>query len=412
MKNQDIFNAINDIDERFISDAGRYLTDDDIFSISPDGEPIKAGQSKKHITLLRIAAPVAAAAVLMAAVGISLKLFGRYDVFDPQHAPQGSGHVSSGVTPPINDGLTGELSFPLYGPDNVQICYEDILKTEIGGLNCGFAYVGTVSSLNRNQIDDPDFSLADFNTTKNYRRISAGEEYGGFTVTEAHSIFRHDETNGSGLVLDTSVLKLSGSVNVSAYLVREDNGEIRCYIRNGTFPAMNYIGTDDGDYSSVNYYTETKGGFRYGGELPGFDVQLLHGDRQRLEQLLKNTDVCEISLALSSVFITNTKGECTVTAECEDVLARVWYDPNEEVAIMQELNSADTYERLAEIINGYDAKFASFGVYGEAVKPETMQFGSEITGGKLEPGMIIALYDADGELYGAYTYRFDALSAQ
>lgn len=411
MKNQDIFNAINDIDERFISDAGRYLTDDDIFSISPDGEPIKAGQSKKHAALFRIAAPVAAAAVLMAAVGISLRLLGRFNIFDPQGGLDKSAEdIYSGQTPPINESLTGELSLPVYGPDNVQLRYEDITKTEIGGLNCGFAYIGTEDSVNRNNINHPSLSMDNYGKTKNCKRISAGEKYGGFTVTEARSIFRSDENNSGGLVLDTSVLKLSGSVKASAYLVREDNGEIRCYIRNGAFPSMNYVDRDNGNYVNVYYDTETSSGFKYRGELPGFEVQLLNGDGQRPEQLLKNTDVCEVSLSLSSVSITNIKGECTVTAECEDMLPRVWYDPNAEQSIMQELNSADTCEQLVHIISGYETLFAGFVVYREVVRLEPMQFGTEIPGGKLEPGMIIAFYDADGGLYGAYTYRFDALS--
>lgn len=358
--------------------------------------------------------PVAAAVVLMAAVGVSLKLLGRFNFFDPQGDPDRTTADSSGYvsvqTPPIIESLTGELSLSVYGPDSIQLRYEDITKTEIGGLNCGFAYIGTESSVNRNSIDHPDFSLAQYDILKYYKRISTGEKYGGFTVTEARSIFRHDEKNSGGLVLDTSVLKLSGSVKASAYLVREDNGDIRCYIRNGAFPSMSYIGGDNGNYVNVYYDTETSSGFKYSGELPGFEVQLLNGDRQRPEQLLKNTDICEVSLSLSSVSITNIKGECTVTAECEDMLPRVWYDPNNEQSIMQELNSADTCEQLARIISGYETLFAGFVVYRDVVRLEPMQFGTEIPGGKLEPGMIIAFYDADGELYGAYTYRFDALS--
>lgn len=408
MNNQDIFNAINDIDERFIGDAGRYLTDDDIFSISPSGEPIKAGQRKKHTALFRIAAPVAAAAVLTAAAGISLKLLGGYNVFDPQYGLDKSVAEGSGQTPPINPSLTGELSPPVYGPDNVRVLLEDITKTEIGGLSCGFAYIGTVSSVNKNQIDYPDFSLDEYDTVKYYTRIRAGEEYGGFTVTEARSVFRRDEKGSGGLALDTSVLKLSGSVRASAYLVREDDGEIRCYIKNGKLPAMNYIGKDNGEYGVLNYYTETKSGFRYGGELPGFEVRLLNGDRL----LPENADMREVTLSLSSVLITNIKGECTVTAECEDVLPRVWYDPNEELPIMRELDSADDYDQLVRIISGYETLFADFGVYREAVVSEPMRFDDEVTDGRLEPGMIIALYDADGGLYGAYTYRFDELIAQ
>lgn len=430
MKDQDLFNVIDNIDDRFISHAGKYLLDDNnIFSVSPNGEPIEAGKSKKQAFSLKLIVPVAAAAAIMVAVSVSLRFFGGNNVLDPQDGykrstvytevnsglaysstVEGTGYESTGETPPINESVTGEYSFPFYGPDNLQISREDVIVIETGSVKCGFAYIGMQSSVNQNQIDHPDFSLEDQKTPKKYRRIRAGEMYGGFTVTEAYSVFRLDENNSNGYVLDTCVLKMSGLVNVPAYLVREDNGKIRCYVRNGKFPAMNYIGRDDGDYEFGNYHTDTTGGFRYIGELPGFEVQLLHGDRQRLEQLLGNTDLCEISLSLSSVLITNTKGECTVTAECENVFPRVWYDPNEGQSIMTILDWVDTYEQLAEIISEYETKFAGFGVYSEAVKLDPMKFGAEITGGELAPGMIIALYDADGELYGAYTYRFNALS--
>lgn len=71
MNNKDLFNAINDIDEKFITDAGKYLKND--FGGFREDEPIEIRPAETNFSPMRWIAPIAAAIVLFVGIGVALR---------------------------------------------------------------------------------------------------------------------------------------------------------------------------------------------------------------------------------------------------------------------------------------------------------------------------------------------------
>lgn len=253
MNNKDLFNAINDIDEKFITDAGKYLKDD---PLSPY-EPTEAHPAERLFSPLKTAASVAAAAILICGTLFAVKLFQPRLSAEPSSANEtanssetyaaelggaaGSGqtntsdHDSAPVTDHTSPEITeensekpqtddnwksgdepvGPLPFTLIGPDYQQIHYEEITDIENGTskkdlndtnwnvITCdGFAYIAPATGMNFNSADNPEQINNIMNDNKfendnaEFSRIYTGEHYNDLVVDSAKCEFWRIPANG------------------------------------------------------------------------------------------------------------------------------------------------------------------------------------------------------------------------
>lgn len=216
MNNKDLFNAINNIDDKFITDAGRYLKNDESFISSHYADPADAYSSDRKFSLMKLIAPITAAAVLICSITIALKMRALYPALNTDIAVDESentgatgdkndtsdiitdseaaadkensqelsgsstkweadtgklpGFAETAKTPELDDNgePVGNLPFTLYGPDGQQIKYEEVTRiTENVSkqylsdsnwvqITCNdFAYIGTAQGMNFNRADDP-----------------------------------------------------------------------------------------------------------------------------------------------------------------------------------------------------------------------------------------------------------------
>lgn len=190
MNNKDLFNAINNIDEKIIEDAGKYLKKD---AADPSrlSEPVEITPAEIRLTPLKIISPIAAAVVLVVGAAVAFKLWhgipsvqlaqgnaegtsaqasvletsvaaeigtddappavngnnngidNEYNAADPAASADGSADAptaaeSSDYLDYAINNNTGELSFYVFGPDMRNLTYDDITavrgETGAGGI--------------------------------------------------------------------------------------------------------------------------------------------------------------------------------------------------------------------------------------------------------------------------------------
>lgn len=438
MNNKDLFNAINNIDEQFITDAGKYLRKDDLFSISPDGETIEAGVAGKRMALLKFIAPIAAAFALIFGVAVLAASWNGVTTADPEtginmsRREESAASQTSGAD--IGDKNTAELPVTVYGPDNKQLCYDDVMSATNGGIDvanggtlvCGFAYAADRTGDNYNSIDDPDYWTGGALSFREYgyKRLYEGDSFGEVKVKKAESTFILNPAD-EGFTLAESVLELDGNARVSVYIVTDDIGDTRCFIKGSTksIPVMNF---SFGNAAEPEYYQESYnavvGEFGYAGEIPAIEISLDDSDRAELAHFLKPSSYREAVVTLSNITVryNNAGGEndCTVSADCGGVMLKNWNSASstlseEDCTTVSELiDAAETVNELQSAafeINKH-ISCGSLRVYSELADIYVPVFGGEITEGELQPGMIAAVYDTQGNIAGAFTYRLEQLA--
>lgn len=300
MNNKDLFNAINDIDDKFITDAGKHLKKDHIADFSRYGEPVEVHPAEGKFSPWKIVAPIAAAAILVTSVTIALKTRNIFNTAPYAGnetasdvavgaAESGTSNVGGIADSPTSDGktslkdpdtapaatekndMTGDLPFTLYGPDYRQITYEEITHIDNNvaiqylndsnwsSINCdGFAYIVDPGVGNYNIADQPEMFLnSAWNTISSasnysdFRRIYVGDRYGDLTVDMAYSTFWRTPTNGmteqqmdengfpKALLYNGGAVHFSGTVTANVYIVRQEykyNNGYFLVFRNGESP--------------------------------------------------------------------------------------------------------------------------------------------------------------------------------
>lgn len=455
MNNKDLFNAINDIDEKFIADAGKYLTDDVDDPLHSGAVEIYPG--KTHFSPLKLIASIAAAAVFITGVTIAVNHFrGRISIA-PNAASEDTA-ISETVEPESNPDIgthaitinVGPLPFELIGPDGKQICYEDI--TEVGGdipveelsednwetITCDFAYYALPSTFNRNSVDQPDIdydNAANTMMTRSFRRIYEGGTYIDLTATKAYSVLKREtfEDPETGEPVEVTYLwknyiEFSGSTTVNVYFVN-DNGEYYCVFRDGAdnLPIICY-NVDDfiktGEYrSGLCVRNFLNGSFKYAGDQ--LVLTLDEDEKAMIEPYLANSDYIKATVTLDNIKIERTQdrvsgglyynasiakaslsyvtnetlfGETPFTAETETQL-RAILGSAEDISELK--NKADRVKDLTDC--------ADIRVY-RGIANMAGEFGEEITEGELTYGMVIELRNSEGERVAAYKYREDELT--
>lgn len=479
MNNKDLFNAINDIDEKFITDAGKYLKND--FGGFRGEEPIEVRPAETTFSPMRWIAPIAAAIVLFVGIGVALRAgiitiniqplheggniaaanSEEADAQGTNYAPAasvGSDTVenqgvldSNPVTMPSAEKskLSGDLPFTLYGPDMVQIKYEDVSKIsttenatlqDLSGsnwsmINCDFAYISEPIGANYNSIEIPGMFTDEVHFAYNasFRRIYNGEKFGNLTVSYARSSFRKKLTDGMSekemlennipmtMLFYDSVVSFDGEITAEGFIIRDEDGKHRFIMSVGErqIPGMNYTAkTDNGTFGADLAY-ESINSYQYMGELPAIEIDI--DDAWGIYNYYPDRDWQRVLITLSNIEIfwcnAYDKNYYHVYADAEKVIPCDWYNVSDTDTefdrIRDELSdfidSVSSIEELNEmgdmIREKFDVNYEYFRVYYGVAAEDGDKQVEVLENGRLEPGMVVYMYNKEGEVVGVFTYQ-------
>lgn len=446
MNNEELFNAIDDINEKYITDAGKYLRSNGVFQ---NDETIEFAPKERKRFPMKIAAPVAAAAVLAVGITIALKTTNRSNEKPYLGNDSANAYISDGntVTDPDDDrnkAPTGVLPFSLFGPDMENIKYEEIsgvahnitlqqLSTANWiAISCdGFAYIAKPNGENHNSAVNAElFPISDneekFFETK-FSRIYVGEKYGGLTVKNASCEFRRTPTNGitneqldkgsfeTSRLFQYSYVEFSGETDLTGYIVRDNAGDYWFVPGEGEtrLPLMSFAPSGEKSFNAIKAEIGI-GEFDYFGELPRLPVS----DKLKpaLDAFFEDTSVQRADVRLSDISICYDAQETEnfrVIADITDVLLLNWSDePNNGSAEAADIiNSAETvgelYLKTADITK-LNKVFDHFKVYFDfktANGINTVQITDESQ--NLVAGMRVCIFDRENKLRCTCYYRQD-----
>lgn len=467
MNNKDLFNAINDIDEKFIEDAAKYLNDDDGDDpLHPRAIEIFPGEAR--FPVIKLVASIAAAAVFITGVTFAVKHYRGKMGIAPNAAASDNTAASGGGEANPNPDLgthavtkTGPLPFELIGPDDKQLWYEDIagyvVEDPVNGsvkvdvteaenatvelsednwesVACRFAYFALPSGCNYNSIDDGSAADVDpdFMMMRGFRRIYAGNAYGDLTVKAAYSqltrtTFTNPETGETSEVtyLSENYIEFDGETTAEVYIVN-DFGNTCCIFRNGAdnFPIVvydmpNYLELHD--YSSKISTFGNKNGFKYAGDMP---VMWLNEDEKALvEPYLSNATYLKATVTFTNVKLSGTQHLASTGFDINADIAKIVLNYVEPVETAGNMHGEtpfdiDTELRIYEILGTADDVLElksneelmiltgcdNIRVYSGIGNMAGM-FGEEIIEGYIAPGMVIELRGGDGSRIAAYKCR-------
>lgn len=453
MNNKDLFNAINDIDEKFIEDAAKYLNDDDGDDpLHPKGVEIFPGEAR--FPVIRLVASIAAAAVFITGVTFAVKHYRDKLGVSPNAASETEQNPDLGTHPVKTE--VGPLPFELIGPDDKQLWYEDITgfntKESIAvtdtanvielsednwsTITCNFAYFALPSGNNYNSVENSDvddLGKPGFIMAHDFRRMYVGNTYGdGLTVTKAYSKLKRDtyydkQTNLPHEVsyLSESYIEFDGAITAEVYLVNAGDNNYCCIFRNGAdyFPIVEYNVShflETGEYAS-GISTLNRNGFKYSGEMP---VMWLAEDEEALvKPYLSNANYLKAAVVFTNVTLVCTQqiegASFDINADISKIVLNyvepVVTDDNlsgetpftgdTELRIREMLGCAKDISELknnAEVMNLTNTK--DIRVY-RGIANMAGEFGEEILEGSIAPGMVIVLCGSDGEQIAAYKCR-------
>lgn len=468
MNNKDLFNAINDIDEKFIEDAGKYLIDDEA------DDPLHSGAVEVYpgvtrFSPLKLVASIAAAAVFITGISIAFNHYrGRINV-DPNTGEAAS--LGGDNTPGIGDDNSAAnigthapqtntpLPFEVIGPDNRQLWYDDItsaesFKTDADtqdyllskqdltednwfSLYLGFAYVAAANGYNYNTIDNSPADVNGANDTQSYsfKRIQKGDTFMGLTVKEASSTIsrlatpdEYDENDNVTRVtaLTYNYVEFEGSMTADVYFIN-DGGKYYCIFRYGanSLPIMEYSVYDfltTGEYTTLTRTYQSFNAIQYAGEMP--TLELDEDEKALIEPYLANSDYVKATATFDNISIECTQAlsycDYTCSASLKEVtlsyvdtdknlMGEIPFDEKTEMKLRAILGCASDITELrnnAEVMNLTDCE--DIRVY-RGIANMAGEFGEEIPEGTLTPGMIIELRGSDGEHVAAYRIREDVL---
>lgn len=477
MNKKDLFNAIDNIDEKFINDAGKYLK-----NVNPlrDEEPEELEPQKKMFSPIRLIAPIAASTAVIVGIAIALKTINFGIKQSPEtnmvNAAQGTSSsensdiiLDSAAAPSTSakptdkdvtsDGLpatkteqvtqTGDLPFTLYGPDYIELKYDDIAwftrpgtdAAEIGGeqlntenwesLHCEFAYIADPLGNNFNDYITPEKFVASneeinafFNEGSSSRRISKGDMYNDLVVSQAscnlNNIWVSNEEEDNGLempqALNSNYLSFDGKIVTNGYIVKSE-GETPIYkffFADGEIqlPLINYANRF-GEYNRAPE-RESLNGFSYIGELPA--VRISSEYEAELAPYFVDTNVQAASVQLSNIsmlYSADSAEGFQIWADTSIVeINGAPYGGSEYNGTFKSvIDKASTTSELSYIlwekmelmkVEKDLAYFRVFRIGGNGSR----QWLEEVTGDDtpLEKGMVVYFYDSNGNVFSHYEY--------
>lgn len=441
MKNKDIFEAIDKIDDEFVNSAGKYLGG------FADTDPVEVRPASKKLSTVKIIAPIAAALALVCGVTIAVGM-NRQSTYSPAAMGVGTADgedTSSDIgadetsTPTDTDETSDTESIPYVpsisddklpiGPDGKQLTSEDpgsfhdnhirndVEQPGTAGLQKLFAYYAEPSGANYNSADNPE-AFTDgftFKGSTEFKRLyddnHGDENFGNFNVFSASSEFTWASDDFDELVYRGSNLCLYPGYAFleNVYLVKSDD-EYYIIARNGEthLPSINIKQLKDEDRYALIPYSGTISGLQYLTETPPILVNI--NSRALTETLNRLLD--ENGYIKARVLIENVR-----YYETDDVEAYI-----SDIASIQLAGGAEPKDVAAVINRGFNIPewMIETEVSIAELKAELMEkFGftdvrvyrnfsdsglqNEFTEGNLVPGNAVTVYDENG-LCGIYVY--------
>ncbi|MBD5384599.1 MAG: hypothetical protein HDR72_06335 [Ruminococcaceae bacterium] len=352
MKTDDLFNAINDIDTKYVTDAWN--------DTEPETDTMVIYESETKTSKVKIFGVVAAFAALISAaclaVYIRVNQLPNSNIIPPDSAvgsalPDTSSTVSNVST--AVDPLLAERDMPikLYGPDLVQIKYGDVTGVTLPdgkavaaenfdpdnweSIICdGFTYLALPHGRSYTNVQFPEINWDDlaiggdetYDAERDYRRFSVGDKYGDLTVKSAMSIF-HKNAEAEGKLWEC-IVEFEGEVTINAYIIRESGAN---YVYNSfccvpmwnecTLPVMSFKEGGDG-YVSKEYIGEyLSGEFKYSSEYPSF--YLYNDNGIWLQNVVGDKNYAAVTMKISNIqmenFTYHTRISDYISASIEDM---------------------------------------------------------------------------------------------
>lgn len=344
MRTDDLFNAINDIDIKYVSDAWN--------DTEPETDTMVIYESTSKVSKAKIFGVVTAFAALISAaclaVYIRVNQLPNNNVTPPDSAVGSSG--ISGTSGELH-ASDGDMPIKLYGPDLVQIKYGDVTGVTLPdgkavaaenfdpdnweSIVCdGFTYLAPPHEHSYTNVQFPELNWDDLVNRGDetcaaenyYKRFNVGDKYGDLTVKSAMTTF-HKNSEAEGKLWEC-IVEFEGEVTINAYIIREIGAN---YINNAfccvpmfnecTLPVMSF--QEDGDgYASKAYAGEyLSGEFKYSSEYPSF--YLYNDNGIRLQNVVGDKNYAAVTMKISDIhmesFTYSTKINDYITASIEEI---------------------------------------------------------------------------------------------
>ena len=362
MKNKDIFEAINNIDDNIINGAGKYLRPDSLFN----AEPVEIRPASKRISTVKIAAPIAAALAVVcgvafmvrtqrpsayspgaAGIGMADSEDISSDIADSDETSDTSGTESEDTSSDISsvdetstsaDKAKEELERWNYltnidekylpvGFDGIKLTNEDgshylsgddspyndePVEYEYGGFSTNFVYYADPKGANYNSADNPEAFAEGFVTDNSatFKRIAKGDKYGSLTVRSgSYTTFCRDAENSPNeapiYFHGSSHLMFDGRLMIEdAYLVKmpDADGVYYCILRNGTtpLPIINATTLEDGSYGALPFEGNL-GGIEYKTEIPPIVVRLRENQQEVIDKYFEDHSYAKVRVDLNDI---------------------------------------------------------------------------------------------------------------
>lgn len=337
MTEKELFNAINDIDEKYITAAWN--------DTDPTSDTVIVHESAGTSGIGIIGLAAACAGVLgAAALAVCIRV-GQLprDITPPANVSDGSG--SSGISSTVSPGTESftltvpaedPLPITLYGPDHVQITYGDVLGVTLPdgkvvkadefdasnweSIVCdGFTYLASPTGSSVNSVDAPELFEANsasesvFFDNSDYKRFNVGDKYGGLTLKSAMTIFRNDGSSPEER-LSECIAEFEGSITLDAYILRRvpenPRGMICVPKASGcALPVMFPTIGEDGKFTSKAFIGDYfSGTFEYKSEYP--IIRLQNINEFDLGDLYDNgSNYAEVTITLSNIHMETYNAE-------------------------------------------------------------------------------------------------------
>lgn len=379
MNGKDIFNTINEIDAKLITDAWE--------NTEPYCYPLSMRQDSDKTSKLKafgVAAAFAAVICVTAAI-----------VF-----------IRSGAVPTLPSQSSPGVSFvdaaALYGPDHNPI--PENYKIVSGSMDSeadeeelilcdDCVYLAEALGGNFNSADNPrmfpeDLSEPYFRDTESvYRLYKVGDKFGDLTVSKAHVSFKKNAGMSAGEIVNSWV-ELDGTITLKAYILLNERAEIGRKIicvpmRDETaLPIITAVlDPESGNYVSRRYYAQyLSGNFKCSTELPSrfflhsfgcavpdYSLSFFSDhwnmndflDRKITKLLTEGNGYAAVTLELSHIYMSYSPDGSSITANIETISRYEPYTGDLPFELYGPDHKQLKYEDISEVttVNGYKVSF-------------------------------------------------------
>lgn len=380
MNGKDIFNTVNEIDAKLITDAWEN-TEPYCYPLSMRQDSGKASKLKAF----GIAAAFAAVICVTAAI-----------VF-----------IRSGAVPTLPSQSSPGVSFvdaaALYGPDHNPIPenYKIVTDTTASAADgaepiivCDdCVYLAEAFGGNFNSIDNPrmfpenSWESYFHDIEPVYHLYKVGDKFGDLTVSKAQVCFKKNDGTSAGEIVN-SYVNLDGTITLKAYILLNERAEtgrkIICVpMRDET--ALPIITADldpeSGNYVSRRYYAQyLSGNFKCSTELPSrillhtfgitmpdFSLPIFSDkwnmndflDRKIAKLLTEGNGIAAVTLELSNIYMKYSPDGSSITANIETISRYEPYTGDLPFELYGPDHKQLKYEDISEVttVNGYKVSF-------------------------------------------------------